>query len=259
MAFLVIALAGAAASPASASAPHRCPDPLRIAILDLDESSRTSQSAGMTALQRAIAQRISETAVVPARIRAYPYARALRSFRDGVADAILVADGGGRDAVPDATRVPMMRLLFVRFGVANRQGMPAAADLGMLNGMIPPPGSVQADEEVQFLTNYDALLRQLLGGRVNEILGVRPSVDAFLAVHPTVLDQLSPMRLVAEQAMTWHLHPSLDPACRAHLAATAKTVAERDLGGIFRQTVPGVRVAPFLLTPAEDAATASSR
>ena len=155
--------------------------------------------------------------------------------------------------MPEATRVPMMRLLFVRVGVEGRATLPAAADLGTLNGMVLPPGAVRAGEDVQTVTNYDALLRQLTGGRVNHILGARPSIDTYLVDHPDVSALLGPMEVVAEQPMALHLRPDLAPGCRALLGAAAVRVAERDLTGIFRRTAPGIDPAPFLLGAAKDA------
>lgn len=241
---------------AFATAVAACPDPVRVAVLDFDESERKPQGIGMTALQSALARRVGEAADVPMRIRQYPYQRALQEFRRHQVDAIVVAEGAGRRAVPNATRVPMMRLLFVRIRVEGRPLSPAAADLGMLTGMVPPPGAMNEGDEVQVVTNYAALLRQLLGGRVNRIIAARPTVDSYLVDHPEQRDRLAAMEPVGEQPMTLHLHPGLDPSCRAHLARVAADVAHRELAAIFRRTSPGIDPAPFLLVPEPAAADA---
>ena len=247
--FALLLTCFAPATAAVSAAPLRspCPATLRFAVLDLDETTRRAEGIGMTALQTAVARQVCDGIGARARIDAYPYRRALREFREGTAQGVLVAELAGRSTLPAAKRVPIMRLPFVRFGLADASRGVAAADVGMLNGMVPPAGAIGPGETVQYVTNYNAAMRQLIGGRVAELVGIRPTIDVYLSEHPQVRDRLGPMRLVGEETMTLHLRPDLPAACRDALAASAQRVAREEVAGILARTAPGVPPASFLL------------
>jgi ABC-type amino acid transport substrate-binding protein len=237
---------------AHADAPSACGATVRLGVPDFDRSPSERRGSNMTAVELEIVQRIGQEAGVEVVGHAQPYVRALSEFRSGKLDGILIAEGAGRAAIRRATRVPMLRLEFVRIRPENRTPALISLDVGIIRGMAPEAGGALPGESVKTVNSYVALLKLLKSGKVRQIVAARPSIDAYLNDDPELRDGLATMERIDLEPLSLHLSPGLADPCRLALADAARVIARRDLPGILRQALPGLDISPFLLNAGVD-------
>lgn len=252
-------LAGLFACSASAENREKCDAVVRLGVPDFDRMPSERRGNNMTSVELEIVRRIGQQAGIEVMGRAHPYARVLSEFRSGNLDGMLIAEGVGRTAIRRGTRVPMMRLIFVRVRANGSTPTVMAKDTGLIRGMAPAGGGVESSESVTTVNSYVALLKMLKSGKVQQIIAARPSIDAYLTDDPSLRDRLAPMEPMGIEPLSLHLRPSLSDQCRTALADAARIVARRDLPGILRQGLPGLDVNPFLLDADVSAQQRSSR
>jgi ABC-type amino acid transport substrate-binding protein len=242
----VLALALTAALAQTARA-QDCPQPLRAVAPLYGEGQPDSPELGVTQFIAQSSAGLLSSAGVKHQVDVVPYARAIKEFESGEASVLIVADSAVAHLRPLAASVPLLRLQVAQYTLADEVTPGRSGWTGILRGFQAPLSMGLEARRLERVASYDSLFRMLAAGRVETVVGVRPTADLYLHHHPEIASRLRPAQSQDLVQMSIHFSRRLPAPCVSLLANVARGAGPELIRSAFASRLPGVHFEDFRL------------